>query len=359
VLRALPDRRIDPAGDDPGASLSSTARSGPLEDAAMRLFRPREIAAALIGLLSTACASTRPDPTPPPTLSTSARIDAVAALPAPSAAADALLAADSAFAAAAKNLDLVSALTAMFADDVVMPAPPGRIVRGAAAAGDALRANPDNPKSRVEWTPVRVGVSADGQHGFTFGYMTLTKPDRSIVPLKYLAYWVRESHGWRVAAYKRGVRAAGEVSLAPMPPALPPRTVAVVTDRAALDAHRSSLDAVERAFSDEAQKIGLGAAFARYGSGDAVNLGGPADAGFVVGASAIGLAVSDGKPNAPSPVSWAPEQVIVASSGDLGVTIGTIRPNARPADGTPGAAIPFFTIWRRAGTGDPWRYVAE
>jgi hypothetical protein len=51
--------------------------------------------------------------------------------------------------------------------------------------------------------------------------------------------------------------------------------------------------------------------------------------------------------------------VIVAASGDLGVTIGMIRPNAPGADGKPQPPIPFFTIWRRDGLNGPWRYIAE
>ena len=48
-----------------------------------------------------------------------------------------------------------------------------------------------------------------------------------------------------------------------------------------------------------------------------------------------------------SPVSWAPDRVVVAASGDLGVTIGMIRPNEPPPAGAaPGFA--FFTIWYRA-----------
>jgi hypothetical protein len=56
-------------------------------------------------------------------------------------------------------------------------------------------------------------------------------------------------------------------------------------------------------------------------------------------------------------VSWAPERVIAASSGDLGVTIGWIVPNA-PSPDRP-AKNPFFTIWRKANASAPWRYVAE
>jgi hypothetical protein len=58
-------------------------------------------------------------------------------------------------------------------------------------------------------------------------------------------------------------------------------------------------------------------------------------------------------------VAWAPDEgSIVASSGDLGVTFGFIRQNTPPPAGQP-SAIPFITIWRRASTADPWRYIAE
>ena len=130
------------------------------------------------------------------------------------------------------------------------------------------------------------------------------------------------------------------------------------TDAKAVAAFTESLDRAERAFSRDAQRIGLGAAFVQYGSPDAVNMGSANDAGFVVGPENIGRLVSAGEPATGSSVSWAPDRVIVSSSGDLGVTIGTIRPNA-PAPGSQRVGYPFFTVWRRASPGDPWRYVAE
>ena len=50
--------------------------------------------------------------------------------------------------------------------------------------------------------------------------------------------------------------------------------------------------------------------------------------------------------------------VIVASSGDLGVTIGTIVVNEADSTGAR-PSFPFFTVWRRSGPDQPWRYVAE
>lgn len=276
----------------------------------------------------------------------------------PQAAVDELLAADRAYSAAAAGTDVVSGLSAMFAVDVAMPVPGARITSNSTEATDALRANPDNATSRAEWTPVRGGISADGLHGFTWGYMTLRKADGTALPLKYLSYWVRQPEGWRVVAYKRRPRPPGEVSLAPVAPALPAKMVAPSSDAARTERFRASLDAAERAFSDDAKVVGLGVAFARYGSADAVNLGGANDVAFVVGPTAIGKLVSGDKPAEPSTLTWWPDRTLVASSGDLGVTIGLIR-DRPPSAGAAPPVYPFFTVWRRASTADPWRYVAE
>ena len=302
-----------------------------------------EIATAL---LVAACASA-PTHTPRPDASS------------PQAAMDALLATDRAYSAASASTDLVSGISAMFANDVAMAIPGGKFSTSADEAIAALRAAGDNARSRAEWIPVRGGISADGLQGHTWGYMTIVKPDNTTTLAKYLSYWVKRPEGWRVVAYRRRLRPAGEVSIVPVAPSLPERMLPQSTDTGLVASYRSSLDATERAFSDNAKVIGLGAAFARYGRPDAVNMGGAKDAAFVVGAEAIGLVVSDGKPEEPSTLVWAPDRVIVASSGDLGVTIGLIRETAPGPDPNAPTVFPFFTVWQRATPADPWRYVAE
>ena len=283
---------------------------------------------------------------------------AAPALPAtPQAAVDELLAADRAFSAASAKTDLVSGLAAMFDADVIMPLPNGKFAEGAVKVTEALRGTPDNVRSRIEWAPIRGGISADAQQGFTFGYMTLHRPDGTTLPLRYMSYWIRRPEGWRVAVYKRARGTEDEPKLAPMPPSLPERLVPATSDAATIERLRLSLAQAEGAFSDEAQRIGLGPAFVRYGSADAVNMGGPS--GYAVGSEAIGRRVAEGEPAGGSSVSWGADKAIVASSGDLGVTIGVIRPNAPPANGAQPAGFPFFTIWRRAGPTAPWRYIAE
>lgn len=269
------------------------------------------------------------------------------------AAVDELLAVDRAFSVASAKTDVISGLTAMFAPNVTMPAPGVLWLNGIDAITQNLRTNPDNATSHAEWTPIRGGISADGQHGFTFGFMTVHKADNTTVPIKYMSYWVKSDKGWRVAVYKRARRADSTTSLAMMPPSLPSRTVAPITNVQTIANQEASLKQAEQSFSDEAQKIGLGAAFIKTGSPDAVNMGsGPA---YIVGADAIGRAVGDPEPKPGSPVVWNADRVIVASSGDLGITMGVIHNSANPT--APGS--PFFTIWRRASPTAPWRYIAE
>jgi hypothetical protein len=275
----------------------------------------------------------------------------------PRRAADELLAADRGFSAAAARVEPASAIGAMLARDAAMPTPRGDFARGAREIVEALRAALGPTAVRTEWTPIRSGVSADGHHGFTFGYMTVHRRDTASTAAKYLAYWVKQPVGWRVVAYKIGRRPAGEVSTSLMDPSLPARLVAPTSDSATIAGYRASLVAAERAFSDRAQRIGLGPAFVEYGRADAINLGGRDDASFVVGPEAIGRLVGSGGPANASPVSWSADCAIVASSGDLGVTFGFIRPNASAPEGARGT--PFFTVWRRADVKDAWRYIAE
>ena len=281
----------------------------------------------------------------------------VSAQPSPQAVVDELLAADRAFSAASGKTDLVTGLSAMFASDVIMPNPAG-IAYGSQQAIEALRANPANGGARIEWTPLRAAVSADGRHGFTAGFMSWHQASGVTTPLKYLAYWEKQQDRWRVLVYKRGA-AKTMPPLTPMANVLPKQIVVPSTDAAAIERYRQSLADAETSFSRDAQKMGIGPAFAQYGSPDAINLGGPDTPVFLVGNQAIGSNVGGGAPPSGSPVSWGPEKTIVAASGDFGITIGYIVPNTPGADGKPQPGRPFFTIWRRDSPKDPWRYIAE
>jgi hypothetical protein len=264
-----------------------------------------------------------------------------------------LLATDRALGRSAGDTDLVSAIVRMLHPNVTVLAPTG-LARGIDESRAALLKNPDNAKSRMTWTPVRAGVSADGQDGFTLGFFTVITPSGQSLPGKYLAYWRRTSNGWRVAAYKRRLRPAGDVPLAEWAPVLPPRMLLVSGDSARTRRFAQELDSTERAFSRDGQS-GIGQAFLKYADAEAAHIGGPASADFVRGPEAISKDVAAGASPTVT-LMWAPENVLVSSSGDLGVTIGSITVTP---EGKAPQAIPFFTIWRRSSPAAPWRYVAE
>lgn len=259
---------------------------------------------------------------------------------------DALLAADRAAGKAAEGREPAEALSALFDEDVVLVA--GRqpiYARGKAAARARLLENPDNKGATIAWSPVGGGISADAAHGYTYGQMTVTPAGKPATALKYLAYWVKTPAGWRIAALSRRPLEK-PVALAAAAPVI---GVARHDDEAA-----KSLAAAEQSFSDEAQKIGLRAAFAQYGRAESVNIGAAPE--IAVGAARIAEGVAGPEPT--SPVVWNADDVRVAPSGDLGLSFGHIRLKQAPPAGAPDA-FPFFTIWARPAAGDPWRYVAE
>ncbi|MBK7594072.1 MAG: nuclear transport factor 2 family protein [Gemmatimonadetes bacterium] len=279
--------------------------------------------------------------------------------PAPEALVKALVSADRSFSETAKVRGCGTVLAEMFAPDVTIPAGPRGVLQGRDSVLALYAASPGFATAKCSWIPMRGGLSADGTQGFTYGAMTQANADGTSLPFRYLAYWVKGTRGWQVAVYKR-LRAPVPVMPTTMRmAAIPPAYIAPRTDAAAQRANEESLAEAERTFSREAQTMGLGPAFIKHGSADAMNLGSQADSAFTFGAEAIGTKLGDGDTSKTSPVSWGPDRVIAASSGDLGVTIGMIYPNAPAADGSRAKGFPFFTVWRRAGPGQPWRYVAE
>ena len=268
---------------------------------------------------------------------------------------EALLAADRAFSAAAAHApSAADGLAAMFDAEIISPFPGQGLVIGRDAVVAAFRAAPGFGEPGISWTPVRGGISADGSQGFTFGFLTMNGGDPARRNRKYLAYWVRRPQGWRVVAYRSNVRQPGEVSTAMLPPSLPAFTARPRRDPRLIASRQASLAAAEHAFSDRAQQVGLRAAFREFGRADAMNM--YRGAGFDIGLDAI-TANFDANETV-SPVSWQTEHAFVASSGDLGVSIGTIHQNHPGADGQV-HNFPFFTVWRRDGPNAPWRYIAE
>ena len=283
-------------------------------------------------------------------------VSSLAAARSPQSIADELLAADRAFAAAAKQTDIVTALSNMFAPEIVLTHS-GGIAYGKEKAIEALKASPANAGGRIEWAPARVSVSGDGRHGFTAGFMTLHRADHTRTPMKYLGYWEKQRDGWRLLAYKRGTAKTPAPAM-PVTYVLPKEIVAPSPDAATIERYRESLADAERSFSRDAQTMGLGAAFTKYGDPEAINLGGPDVTTFLLGNEQVGNGIGSGTPTNSSPVKWSPDKTIVAASGDFGVTIGDIVQN-KPPDGKVSPGQPFFTIWKRNSPGGTWLYIAE
>lgn len=268
----------------------------------------------------------------------------------PKVAVEELLAADRAFStAAAKATNPVMIFEIMLDPDAVMPSPKGNAI-GRDAVLAVFRENPSYKEGKVSWAPIRGGISADGMQGFTYGFLSLTGGDPARRERKYLAYWVKQPEGWRVVAYRQQVRQAGEVSRAMIAPSLPAFTADPTDDPKVIAGHNISVAAAEKAFSDRAQVVGLKTAFREYGRPDAMNMYG--GAGFAYGLDAVVAGFKEGDPTT---IHWSTERSFAASSGDLAVSIGTIKPN----DPKDGAGFPFFTVWRRDGPDQPWRYIAE
>jgi hypothetical protein len=273
-------------------------------------------------------------------------------VPSPDVIANQLVAADRAFSDSSAAGDLVAGLSRMFSDDVRLLMA-GQVARGRDSAVALLRTNPANQISRASWRPIRVGVSLDGTHGYTAGYQQIRPADGAVVSAKYVAYWIRTSTGWRVAAYKRAPGPEGG-DTAMLPPVLPERIANATPSEAQMEEYRASLRAAELAFSDSGGRD-IGAAFRYFGAPEAINSGGPNDRTFRVGPDAIASSVAASIPPGDA-IAWGPDEVRVAPGGDLGVSIGfiTLTPSGGQA-----RRVPFFTVWRRARLADPWRYVAE
>ena len=266
---------------------------------------------------------------------------------------DELLAADRAFAAASARSEPIPGITAMLDDEVAMPLPGKGIVSGKATVTEALKASPAFQAGNVTWGPVRGGISADGTQGFTYGFLSVGSGDPAKRNRKYLSYWVKRGDRWRVVAYRQIPREPGDVSTDMFAPALPGFTPKGKQNPRNAASNQASLAAAEKAFSDRAQIVGLKKAFGEFGRKDAMNM--YSGAGFAYGLDAV---VAGFKEEGLAKIHWSTEKSYVALSGDLGVSIGMIRPNSPPKAGEPDG-FPFFTVWKRDTPDSPWRYIAE
>lgn len=259
---------------------------------------------------------------------------------------DELLAADRAFATLGAATNLIESLVAPLAADGIFLAPGTGFLRGPDEVRDFLNTNPANIDSKWRWSVIRADVSSDGQNGYTYGYSELELPTGVVLPGKYQAYWARQSNGdWKMASFKRSQRAPGAVSLVPPPgfetPTTRHRRYYPNTEPAA---ELQTVFGVDIAFSDAAQS-GVADAFAAYVAPDGAQSRGLIAWAF--GPDEIRAAWAGVAPT----FTWAPELGDVATSGDLGFTVGYVYSGGV-------AFSKYFTVWQKQPNG-VWRYIVD
>jgi ketosteroid isomerase-like protein len=263
-----------------------------------------------------------------------------------------LLAADAAWSSAASGKTALEALTNAFDDDVYYLLGGFPLAHGKAAAHATLAALPIVANGTVRWRAVKGDVSSDGTLGYTFGYVDRTFADGSDHPGEYIATWRRQANGgWKMAGLVINGRIPGPVDeAAPEGFGTPSYKHYRWFPNTTIAGERAAMMATDVAFSDAAYPD-VGAAFAQFAAPDVAKIDiGPIVYGREAVAALFGPADPDHK------LEWAPEYGIVASSGDLGFTVGFAR-SIVVATGQTGW-IKYMTIWKKQRTGE-WRYVQD
>lgn len=272
---------------------------------------------------------------------------------------DSLLAADRRYAAAAAAVNVLTGVTAQFADDVYFLAGAQPLAHGRAEALATLSRNPINATARQTWRPARVDVSEDGTRGYTYGYLTLTIPDPAGGPPqqaegKYISFWRQDSGAWKVTAHVRNGRPAGAITESP-PPGFESPTYRHYRPFVPIGvpAGVALLKGVDLLFSGAAYLFGIGEAFAHFAAPDGANLAGTPS--ILYGPAAI-KASFDGTP-ATFRLTWQPLVGDVAATQDLGYTIGQFQAKDT-ATTDPTGYGKYLTIWKRQPGGE-WRFVMD
>jgi hypothetical protein len=211
-----------------------------------------------------------------------------------------------------------------------------------------LSARPNS--GAFSWQPLGGGVSYDLRSAYTFGVAARGAATGARLE-RYIAFWQRTlGQPWRVVAYAEVNGPPGmEVPLSATQLSPPVRQ----RSREAVEA-AARIRSVDSLFSDLADRMGTAYAFsntvARYGA----VFGGTR---LIVGPDAVKEFYAS--QNGGTALTWRPVYGVVASSGDLGFTIGESTATGR---GPSGAAVQRFgkyiTVWQRQPDG-AWKFVID
>lgn len=223
--------------------------------------------------------------------------------------------------------------------------------KGPAAARAFLERDSLNAKSKAVITVVRLDVSADGNDGYSYGYLDLLRPNGDTLPGAYKSYWRRNVDGqWQVLAFGRGPRERGPT--AALPHSLRPSATRYKAwpARDTVEAW-ATLKAAEVAFSDSSA-TSLRTAFMSFAAPDGGKIEG---ARYVFGREAIGRGFENPPPGFAG-IAWHAEYGTVAGSNDLGFNFGPVI--RKGAQASPPSAGGFLTIWRRQPNGE-WKWLVD
>lgn len=247
---------------------------------------------------------------------------------------DALLAADRALSEKTATLGLTHGFVPALGDSVAYLYPGAPLLRGA----DHVRAFLESADSvvKITWTPAFADVSRDGRLGYTYGF-TRSGGTRG----KYLACWKKNDGNWRLVAYTM-------TRPVPVSDSAPEPRTRELSAQIRGRADPAELMHADSAFAAMSVAQGAKIAFASFAAEDAVAFGSGVHMSEGREAIAAGF---DGFPSG-AVLDWWPVAAQIASSGDLGCTVGeaTIASLHHYSK--------YLTIWQRQPDGS-WKFVAD
>ncbi|HET9683113.1 MAG TPA: hypothetical protein VFP15_03365 [Gemmatimonadaceae bacterium] len=268
-----------------------------------------------------------------------------------------LFAADAAHTAAIERLGPVDGVLQAMRGNAVYLAPGMDLVRGRHDIREALAAeNPDPQHTQLSRTLAGGDVSADGNFGFTFGWLSRIAPDGAASYGAYVAVWEREDgEDFRITAYHSRSSIRRLPVRAGFPLLADGAGAGGVPHEGGMEEQRRSVAAADTAFAALSVAQGYSIAFPTYAS----------DFMMVFGGNFVGLEgrqeIADAYAGwTPAEVlDWAPVHAGAAASGDLAYTVGTAVDSYTMPDGSVVKTwSKYLTRWVRAADG-AWRFVAD
>jgi ketosteroid isomerase-like protein len=260
------------------------------------------------------------------------------------AAREALRKTEQALAEAVKQEGFAKALAVAMAPDAMLLVEGVPVLKDRERTAQLLGAQRGLDGARLTWMPYRVVVSKDERLGATFGALLLELPSGTSVSGRYLSVWRKEAAGrWELAAYVHNGAWAGPVAagdtltrvynLRPNP--------------------QDEFAKADRAFAQFAADSGAPAGFARFIAPDGVTFAGTGE--INIGPANVRTRMSEGRA-AQAAWRWWPVYSLIASSGDLGATVGEAEIRI-PGEPTP-ITSKYLTIWQRQADGS-LKFIAD